>query len=291
MRGAQLPGGVPVTGMRIIPADAGNTSIILPLLMLLADHPRGCGEHAIGWLTYSCRWGSSPRMRGTLSDQLVGDAGCRIIPADAGSTTMPLPPMRSDRDHPRGCGEHLQQRYRATDRQGSSPRMRGALGLLEKHDTGAGIIPADAGSTVVQAGPLVDRQDHPRGCGEHLSLRFLFIPELGSSPRMRGALVDHGHDLRVARIIPAEAGSTTRSNGAPRPRGDHPRGCGEHSGLLRVAIRLSGSSPRMRGAPRHLQTGDHPGGIIPADAGNTTSCFAPLTFDQDHPRGCGEHRQ
>ena len=51
----------------------------------------------------------------------------------------------------------------------------------------------------------------------------------------------------------------------------------------------AGSSPRMRGAPRLGVLARPVQGIIPADAGSTTSCFAPLTFDQDHPRGCGEH--
>ena len=106
---------------------------------------------------------------------------------------------------------------------------------------------------------------------------------------MRGALYRVAANESWFRIIPADAGSTFSLDKKQPLHEDHPRGCGEHSGLLRVAIRLSGSSPRMRGAPRHLQTGDHPGGIIPADAGSTTSCFAPLTFDQDHPRGCGEH--
>ena len=51
-----------------------------------------------------------------------------------------------------------------------------------------------------------------------------------------------------------------------------------------------GSSPRMRGA----QIGGHVqvpfGGIIPADAGSTLPRMWVAHRDQDHPRGCGEHR-
>ena len=31
-------------------------------------------------------------------------------------------------------------------------------------------------------------------------------------------------------------------------------------------------------------------GIIPADAGSTFSVCRMQLFDEDHPRGCGEHR-
>ena len=50
---------------------------------------------------------------------------------------------------------------------GSSPRMRGAQGVVRVHAPVGWIIPADAGSTdfVDNAGGLSG--DHPRGCGEH----------------------------------------------------------------------------------------------------------------------------
>ena len=55
---------------------------------------------------------------------------------------------------------------------GSSPRMRGAPFPGEVANPGAGIIPADAGSTRVQRYRSRVRRDHPRGCGEHPSLFF-----------------------------------------------------------------------------------------------------------------------
>ena len=50
-----------------------------------------------------------------------------------------------------------------------------------------------------------------------------------------------------------------------------------------------GSSPRMRGA-HYLQVTlyDQPG-IIPADAGSTSSDPHSRPTLEDHPRGCGEH--
>ena len=75
--------------------------------------------------------------------------GCtgRIIPADAGSTIILAPTVGGERDHPRGCGEHLKTRTADMCERGSSPRMRGALAVLDLFASRAGIIPADAGST------------------------------------------------------------------------------------------------------------------------------------------------
>ena len=86
-------------------------------------------------------------MRGALLGQALFGGLLGIIPADAGSTKSEIEASKARRDHPRGCGEHpIGGAPRCTAR-GSSPRMRGALGLgLVVVDTGR-IIPADAGST------------------------------------------------------------------------------------------------------------------------------------------------
>ena len=57
-------------------------------------------------------------------------------------------------------------------KQGSSPRMRGALYESVKPADYAGIIPADAGSTSTRKTRRRKATDHPRGCGEH---RFPFV--------------------------------------------------------------------------------------------------------------------
>ena len=52
-------------------------------------------------------------------------------------------------------------------RKGSSPRMRGALHVLSITHVLSRIIPADAGSTGERLDRMVEKRDHPRGCGEH----------------------------------------------------------------------------------------------------------------------------
>ena len=65
--------------------------------------------------------------------------------------------------------------------------MRGAHDLLVHHRPGAGIIPADAGSTPVIVTHTLIIGDHPRGCGEHIHNNSYMRLLEGSSPRMRGA--------------------------------------------------------------------------------------------------------
>ena len=46
-------------------------------------------------------------MRGALTIFHPSTQQAGIIPADAGSTHGSSPDKESDKDHPRGCGEHL----------------------------------------------------------------------------------------------------------------------------------------------------------------------------------------
>ena len=147
--------------------------------------------------------------------------------------------------------------------------MRGAPLYLKFVGGKLRIIPADAGSTMIQNICHARLQDHPRGCGEHAVHRPVLAGHLGSSPRMRGA---HSVALCTSpflRIIPADAGSTDIVIAKATQGKDHPRGCGEHSFLSYWSIIHLGSSPRMRGAHRKLQPDECVPRIIPADAGST----------------------
>ena len=195
------------------------------------------------------RSGSSPRMRGALDIIYVFDS--------------------SERDHPRGCGEHVRAVHGQRFEQGSSPRMRGALISPGSLSRSTWIIPADAGSTDIPRIAFQIDMDHPRGCGEHKTCDTPGLCTRGSSPRMRGA---HGvRSLREheRRIIPADAGSTRSRCAAPAGYPDHPRGCGEHSPLSLTLFQDTGSSPRMRGAQGFTYTIKAVMRIIPADAGST----------------------
>ena len=253
----------------IIPAYAGNTIAVNILMFPFWDHPRVCGEHR----SMSCRMvgllGSSPRMRGTHPHAARNRHGQGIIPAYAGNTESTLCGEHSARDHPRVCGEHQPRSRRTQDRPGSSPRMRGTLIIGASARTMQGIIPAYAGNTVVVIMVAWGVRDHPRVCGEHFRGFSSFAFPWGSSPRMRGTRRPPVLRLRFRRIIPAYAGNTSLLPSRLGSARDHPRVCGEHAAMTLDVYADLGSSPRMRGTRQGRARRDHPGGIIPAYAGNT----------------------
>ena len=221
------------------------------------------------------------------------ESRCRalgIIPAYAGSTLCIVAVGARPRDHPRVCGEHSFCTLVVATSRGSSPRMRGALRQGKRRASAKGIIPAYAGSTPATRARERGRWDHPRVCGEHPESGASCCHRLGSSPRMRGALIFPALFVSAAGIIPAYAGSTGRRHGLRAPGRDHPRVCGEHVVERGALQRERGSSPRMRGAQRRLLVGERRRGIIPAYAGSTDSDKAPDFEYEDHPRVCGEHR-
>ena len=136
------------------------------------------------------------------------DKSARIIPADAGSTQHDGQGAIGRMDHPRGCGEHNSGDERNATLDGSSPRMRGAPDQMAGGGQKQGIIPADAGSTLVPTFIRLPVTDHPRGCGEHIRRGAETQIRVGSSPRMRGALQVAPGRVEGRRIIPADAGST-----------------------------------------------------------------------------------
>ena len=178
------------TGLRsrgIIPACAGSTIRWSTPPPVARDHPRMCGEH------YFCAWsklgqeGSSPHVRGARIESPTGHIRSGIIPACAGSTSVPVVGQWLGGDHPRMCGEHLRLSLCAPIGQGSSPHVRGALGEVATPRRAVGIIPACAGSTARHRRNHPPTWDHPRMCGEHFHEVAARAGHLGSSPHVRGA--------------------------------------------------------------------------------------------------------
>ena len=147
-------------------------------------------------------------------------------------------------------------------------------------------------------------------CGEHSFLYSIRLKCWGSSPHVRGALLNRCSALRAIGIIPACAGSTkwpipytkTVSGSSPHVRGalkesgspglgqwDHPRMCGEHHKTPAPLVCNQGSSPHVRGAPFVGMKKPPSSGIIPACAGSTSLSPCRTLPRRDHPRMCGEH--
>ena len=253
----------------IIPARAGSSARCRSGAPARRDHPRACGEQTLTAALVSSAMGSSPRVRGAVCRCVCGICRVGIIPARAGSSTDRCAATSWRRDHPRACGEQLSFGDNPGGGTGSSPRVRGAAGAARLAGQGHGIIPARAGSSLAETERRLDERDHPRACGEQYQLSFDHGLVVGSSPRVRGAVLVHLVGCRVNGIIPACAGSRKAIARHDRFRRDHPRVCGEQPRDCRCLLPLSGSSPRVRGAVCNHNVRPNSFGIIPACAGSS----------------------
>ncbi len=111
------------------------------------DHPRVCGEQADAYMDTLIVWGSSPRVRGTVIVILDVLHTVGIIPACAGNRSDKRLCEWLHRDHPRVCGEQVEQVSALGTDMGSSPRVRGTASLEDGVVFRLGIIPACAGNS------------------------------------------------------------------------------------------------------------------------------------------------
>ena len=125
-------------------------------------------------------------------------------------------------------------------------------------------------------------------CGEQCIYNVTVIQVVGSSPRVRGAVVPPFFGAFPLGIIPACAGSSKSRSQYRKPFRDHPRVCGEQNESATEKGVVKGSSPRVRGAVvgELLQHAER--GIIPACAGSSRGRSRSGSPDRDHPRVCGE---
>ena len=248
-----------------------------------------CGEHSKARRKHNASKGSSPRVRGTRVSHQKHASRLGVIPACAGSTSFQFQPNTRCRDHPRVCGEHLQESAGCSAWLGSSPRVRGTHYLPSNCVYIAGIIPACAGNTQSLLLAWAGSWDHPRVCGEHSSGLVCQGMQAGSSPRVRGTPLAVRGGWVVSGIIPACAGNTYFPIDCHFLLPDHPRVCGEHPFSDGKFKTYTGSSPRVRGTLDCLDVFLGQFGIIPACAGNTVTYDNVIVVRRDHPRVCGEH--
>ena len=171
---------------------------------------------------------------------------------------------------------------------GSSLRVRGAASIVGGALQGVGIIPAHAGSSILNAGTVELGRDHPRACGEQALTRGELAAVGGSSPRVRGAVRVHRRNERRPGIIPACAGSRRSRRRTSTSARDHPRAGGEQEWRHTLSFGTQGSSPRMRGAVLLIVTSPLDSGIIPACAGSSGCARGRCGARRGHPRVCGE---
>ena len=174
---------------------------------------------------------------------------------------------------------------RGTD--GSSPLARGLPQGPCGRLTGAGIIPARAGFTVLFVRLFDVVGDHPRSRGVYAGSVQCGASTRGSSPLARGLHPRRRPTGRGMWIIPARAGFTPGRLQDGAADGDHPRSRGVYAGSVQCGASTRGSSPLARGLhPRRRPTGRGMW-IIPARAGFTPGRLQDGAADGDHPRSRG----
>ena len=138
-----------------------------------------------------------------------------------------------------------------------------------------GITPACAGKTTAVFFFNIASQDHPRVCGENMSLNPSSAARRGSPPRVRGKRNEITQPQRDDRITPAHAGKTHRNKRNVALKKDHPRACGENPYDRESHGGNQGSPPRMRGKRRNLRQSHPVQRITPAHAGKTQGQLRP----------------
>ena len=206
-----------------------------------------CGEKIPDTESLPSCAGSPPRVRGkALIDKLASRMG-RITPACAGKRNRKKALKSVRKDHPRVCGEKAVSYRKATSVQGSPPRVRGKAGTFPTQGVGGRITPACAGKSISRRQERLWRQDHPRVCGEKVSMKMPGELREGSPPRVRGKADAPVRQKSASGITPACAGKRRREPSQDTFVKDHPRVCGEKRYAGNPGHWQLGSPPRVRG--------------------------------------------
>ena len=129
------------------PRVRGTDIFRLLNIYVFTVHPRVCGEQFSNVLFRSYDAGSSPRVRGTgLADSAIPCAD-RFIPACAGNSRYSGRSRPMAAVHPRVCGEQGIPGRPARAVVGSSPRVRGTVGISPATLSLWRFIPACAGNS------------------------------------------------------------------------------------------------------------------------------------------------
>ena len=105
--------------------------------------------------------------------------------------------------------------------------MRGKVSPKTPFSCLKGITPAYAGKSSCLWFASTCYEDHPRLCGEKLTVQLYRFAVHGSPPPMRGKAPELPLVTSITRITPAYAGKSSERQSEADESKDHPRLCGE----------------------------------------------------------------
>ena len=151
-RGKRAPGDPMQALIRLIPAHAGKTFLVVRGGDTAPAHPRSRGENPTRLTAVEADRGSSPLTRGKRCESANRRCASGLIPAHAGKTGVSFIELQGAWAHPRSRGENagLSEAFRRG--RGSSPLTRGKPQEQRAPPEQVGLIPAHAGKTPVFEG-------------------------------------------------------------------------------------------------------------------------------------------
>ena len=257
----------PAALARLIPAHAGKTVELVPVVPGRTAHPRSRGENRTLSLMICISVGSSPLTRGKRRDRQVQEHAVRLIPAHAGKTRRCARCACRRGAHPRSRGENMAVSLILSALAGSSPLTRGKPRPRLRSRSRQRLIPAHAGKTLTAESCSAASTAHPRSRGENICVHRGPHNGLGSSPLTRGKRNPSTSSAAAARLIPAHAGKTAVGYVVKSAAEAHPRSRGEN-GRIEVTDRAApGSSPLTRGKHNHQSPVPHQAAAHPRSRG------------------------
>ena len=198
--------------VRITPACAGKSDVVLCFPSSDRDHPRVCGEKVVAQAFFTLQAGSPPRVRGKVRRQKSCVRSFGITPACAGKSAQARPHRGDRQDHPRVCGEKPVVGGGLVNGMGSPPRVRGKVHSNALGPCDLRITPACAGKRNAPMTRPSCWTDHPRVCGEKQAPLFIVFLGPGSPPRVRGKVLMQPGFADALGITPACAGKSRESD-------------------------------------------------------------------------------
>ena len=205
----------------ITPACAGKSCSSRRCCGCRWDHPRVCGEKAVGLDHQVNILGSPPPVRGKASANGLYPIFAGITPACAGKSHWESLRRSPPEDHPRVCGEKLPSMSYSVVRFGSLPHMRGKEPSISRPAPASGSTPACAGKSSIQhltasLGEFEVQKGHPV---PHLRQRLQVWPD--HARHLRHGLILHASRSagQGRRLCPGPYPDTA---GSGTPRGPSP---------------------------------------------------------------------
>ena len=171
---------------RYNPACAGTTSGFSGSVLSCSIQPRVCGDYALILSCVSLSYDTTPRVRGLRDRRQSAIWISRYNPACAGTTFASLTVRTEISIQPRVCGDYDVIHGRILQAHDTTPRVRGLPMVCRVTRRLNRYNPACAGTTLLDIVTMYMSSIQPRVCGDYPKKRVGSVPELDTTPRVRG---------------------------------------------------------------------------------------------------------